>query len=128
LDLYLNILLVVLTIIINVLLIPVYGIEGAAMATATSLFIYNFLKLLVVKVKINVQPFSFNTYKVIALACIVYFLVPVIPLDFSNDFFSIIIRSIIIVLLYSIPILYFNLSDDITQFVQNTYAKLRYNK
>jgi O-antigen/teichoic acid export membrane protein len=128
LDLYLNILLVVLTIIINVLLIPVYGIEGAAMATATSLFIYNFLKLLVVKVKIKVQPFSFNTYKVIALACIVYFLVPVIPLDFSNDFFSIIIRSIIIVLLYSIPILYFNLSDDITQFVQNTYAKLRYNK
>jgi O-antigen/teichoic acid export membrane protein len=128
LDLYLNILLVILTIFINILLIPLYGIEGAAMATATSLFIYNFLKLLVVKVNINVQPFSFNTFKVIALACIVYFLVPIIPLDFSNDFFSIIIRSIIIVLLYSIPILYFNLSDDITQFVQNTYAKLRYNK
>tara|TARA_Y100000813_G_scaffold177612_1_gene144217 strand:- start:1381 stop:2850 length:1470 start_codon:yes stop_codon:yes gene_type:complete len=128
LDLYLNILLVILTLFINVLLIPVYGIEGAAMATATSIFIYNFLKLLIVNYKINVHPFSFNTLKVIGLIFYVYFLIAIIPLDFSNDFISILIRSLLIFLFYFTPILYFNLSDDITQFLIGTYKKFRKNK
>ncbi|MDB4126673.1 oligosaccharide flippase family protein, partial [Flavobacteriales bacterium] len=60
-DLYTNLLLVVITLISNYLLIPKYGINGAAMATAFSVLLFNLIRLILIKLKMNLQPFSLKT-------------------------------------------------------------------
>ena len=45
-DLYTSVLLAIITVIANLLLIPRFGIDGAAMATAISIFLFNLTRLL----------------------------------------------------------------------------------
>ncbi|MFC6765373.1 flippase [Natrinema soli] len=50
-------------IILNVTLIPIYGISGAAFATGVGYFVYNVIELGVVYHSIGTHPFSLNTVK-----------------------------------------------------------------
>ena len=47
-----------LTIGINYMLIPIYGIDGAAMATAMSVFVFYSIKTLFVYFKMKMHPFT----------------------------------------------------------------------
>ena len=57
-DLVINVILIVLTLITNVIFIPIYGMEGAALATAVSVIIYNMLKWFLLKYWYGFQPFT----------------------------------------------------------------------
>lgn len=57
-DLYSILILLVLTVVSNLLLIPSYGVNGAAMATCLSLLVYNLFKTVYVQVKLGLQPFN----------------------------------------------------------------------
>ncbi|MEX0594456.1 MAG: polysaccharide biosynthesis C-terminal domain-containing protein [Balneolaceae bacterium] len=57
-DLLFNGLLVILTFFTNWMLIPRFGVEGAAVATTLSLLIYNTLKYLFVKYRLHLSPFT----------------------------------------------------------------------
>ncbi|HRE96048.1 MAG TPA: polysaccharide biosynthesis C-terminal domain-containing protein, partial [Flavobacteriales bacterium] len=57
-NFYFNILLLVITIIANLLLIPYYGITGAAIATAFSLLLYNLMKSIFLYRKYGIQPIT----------------------------------------------------------------------
>lgn len=50
---------------LNYLLIPVYGIEGAAMASVVVMFLFNLVKYLFLKIKLGFDPFSLETVKII---------------------------------------------------------------
>ena len=58
-----GLLLVFMMIGLNMLLIPMYGINGAAWATLISIVIYNAIKLLFVIKKMDLYPFTVNTLK-----------------------------------------------------------------
>jgi O-antigen/teichoic acid export membrane protein len=77
-DLLFTAFLVVLTIITNNYLIPPYGMMGAAFATASSIVVYNVVKYFFVWNRLDMQPFTMETTKilgsVIAIALISYFL------------------------------------------------------
>jgi O-antigen/teichoic acid export membrane protein len=66
-SLYLMAFLAVLAIVSNRIFIPIYGVNGAAFATALSLFIYNLLMLIFVWRKFHLQPFQFNTLKLVGV-------------------------------------------------------------
>ncbi|MGB1309367.1 MAG: lipopolysaccharide biosynthesis protein, partial [Oceanihabitans sp.] len=53
--------------ILNYLLIPIYKIKGAAIASFIALVLYSILKLWYVYIKFNMQPFTKNTLAVILL-------------------------------------------------------------
>ena len=57
-DLYTNLFLLIVTIITNIILIPIYGIDGAAMATAISLLLFNFIRVILIYVKMKIHPCS----------------------------------------------------------------------
>ncbi len=69
----------VLTIFLNLWLIPKIGIVGAAVATCFSVFFYNFLTLILVWVKFKLQPFSGKTLLTIGGAVGIYFLFSFLP-------------------------------------------------
>ena len=120
-DLYTNLFLVVATFLTNYLLIPssspladfgIVGINGAAMATAISILLFNILKLTIIKIKMDLQPFSMNTLKTLFFLFLVYYIVLYLPLT-NIPLFDLFYRSVIICLLFIPLVLYFKLSEDL---------------
>lgn len=65
--LFFGILLAILAIGLNIWLIPKLGVDGAALATVISIFIYNATKLIFVYIKFDMSPFTSNTVKTLSL-------------------------------------------------------------
>lgn len=126
-DLYTNLMLVALTIITNLLLIPPYGIFGAAIATAISVFIYNFVKFLFVWHKFDMQPFRMSAVWVILVAAATLLISETMPY-MGNFYADVIIRSGLIAVLYTGVILLFNLSDDVRTLLMNILNRIKPNR
>lgn len=123
-DLYTNIFLVIITISTNYLLIPVYGILGAALATAFSIFLYNAVKMCFVWYTFSMQPFQWSSLWVLVIAASCLLLSFQIPY-LSNFFVDLTVRSLGITLLFLSAILTFNLSQDVQSLYGNTISELR---
>lgn len=113
-DLVTNILLVGLTIITNLLLIPIYGLDGAAWATFITITVYNLVKFVYIWIKMGIQPFEVPILKAL-IAGVVAFLVSLLLPTLSNVWVDLIIRSLIISLVYGIIVLKWTISDDINR-------------
>ena len=55
---------------VNYWLIPIFGIEGAAMGSAAVMLIFNLIKYVYLKVKIQLDPFSLETAKIISVGLV----------------------------------------------------------
>lgn len=120
--LLMGVLLAGLTILLNMWLIPAFGIEGAAYATFIAVFLYNLAKLLFVRWKFSLVPWSSNTLRLLILmtCCgLIFFWIrfPFHPL------LNIGIKSILLSLAFTGSVLYFNLSEDITGFFTRFFKK-----
>ena len=67
--------LAILTIGLNLFLIPIFGMIGAAYASLISITFYNLLKHIFIKYKMKISPFSINSIKTILVGIFVYFAV-----------------------------------------------------
>ncbi|WP_191859462.1 lipopolysaccharide biosynthesis protein [Hanstruepera ponticola] len=111
--LLLGVLLAILTITLNIIFIPIYGINGAAFATFIAVFLYNSAKIWFVNYKFKMLPFSVNTSKVLMLIIVslgvFYFW------DFSfHPIINIALKSILIGVFYGAIVYVLNFSDEIT--------------
>lgn len=119
---FLGIFLAVLTIVLNFVFIPKFGINGAALATFLAISIYNVFKLWFVYVKFKVQPITFKTLLIIGLivssVLIFYFW------EFKfHSVINIVLKSGLITLWYLAFILKLNISDDISLFFKKIWAR-----
>src|SRR5690606_7632260 len=78
-TLYLTLLLAVVNIVANLYFIPRYGLTGAAMATCLSLFLYNVVKLVFIRVKMGLQPFTMRLIPVLTFAAAAWLLARWVP-------------------------------------------------
>jgi len=121
-DLYTNVILVFITIATNYILIPIHGINGAAIATAISLLLFNLFRLILIKVKMDMQPFSKETVFTILVLLAVY-------LIFNNMYlallplFAIVVKSSLALLIYIILVIKLKLSEDISGFVNDLKSR-----
>ena len=121
-DLYTNVILVFITIATNYILIPIHGINGAAIATAISLLLFNLFRLIFIKVKMDMQPFSKETVFTILVLLAVY-------LIFNNMYlallplFAIVVKSSLALLIYIILVIKLKLSEDISGFVNDLKSR-----
>ena len=104
----------VILIISNLLLIPKYGIVGAAIASLISKFIFNLIKYLFLYHKFGLQPFTSKTLLLYLIGAFAYGVSLLLP-EQSNYIVDIFIRSSIILVVFSIPVYFFNISEDINQ-------------
>lgn len=109
-----GVVLAVLAIILNFIFIPIYGINGSAIATFLAIATYNTIKVAFVKVKFDIQPYSLSSLKLCVLISILisvfYFW------DFSfNPFVNIGLKSLLIMIVYFALILKLNISEDISK-------------
>lgn len=118
----LGIFLAVTTIVLNMLLIPKYGIYGAAIATTFSLILYSALKISLVKIKFKMHPFTKGTYKTFLLIFVIY--TTCFFWDFNmHPVVNIAIKSAVITVVYFSVILKWDLSIDVSNMIKNSYKR-----
>jgi len=103
-----------ISVISSVLLIPPFGIIGAAIATSITYIITNAAKFLFIKIKFGMNCFGIKHLTVLFIAILLVLLGNVLP-GFGNWIISFIFKSSIISLLYVALIWKLNISEDITK-------------
>lgn len=121
-DLYINIFLIIVTVITNIIFIPLYGIKGAAIATTISIFIHNIIKLIAVYHFFKIHPFQLSSIKLLFIGLLTIFILNQISFDFiSLIWLKILIRSTVISSVYVVPVIYFNISEDLSEILQRNH-------
>ncbi|MEX0597596.1 MAG: oligosaccharide flippase family protein [Candidatus Paceibacterota bacterium] len=113
-DLISMIFLVIVSIILNYILIPMYGIAGAATATAISLFLYNLIKGIYVWIKIKMQPLTPKILIVIVVSILLLWGSLQVG-RIGNLYVDILVRSSVIAVIYSTAIIMFNVSEEVNK-------------
>ncbi len=107
----------ILIVISNAIMIPLWGIIGAAAASFTAGFCFNLLKYLFLLKRYKFQPFNYRYLLVIICALISYYIAYLLPKQ-DSFIIDIIIRGAIVSLIYIALSLAFRISKDL-----NAYAK-----
>ncbi|MGY3794543.1 oligosaccharide flippase family protein [Aquimarina sp. 433] len=117
LILYIGIAMAVIAFVLNWLLIPVYGVVGAAIATSMAVFCYNTAKVFLVNIKFKMQPFSKKTFLIVIM--ILAFVYGFYFWDFTfHPVVNIGLKSTLIGGVY-VGVLYFlRVSDDINDIIK----------
>lgn len=119
-----NIALLVSAVLLNIWLIPLYGLEGAAMATLSSFLIGNTLKVVYLWVKMRMLPFNREFFIVLALLIIGVVLGYVLP-DSSFSLVTIVYKSAIVGALLGFTIYKLNLSEEINGIINKQLARFK---
>lgn len=98
-NILLILILAALIVISNNLLIPRYGIEGAAWGAAFALVAFNSTKYIFIYIRYKIQPFDISTGKVLAIA-LVTLLINSLILKIENTILDIIFRSGLVTLIF----------------------------
>ena len=131
-DLYANLFLLAVTFLSNYLFIPdssplkelgIVGINGAAFATALSIFLFNFIKFVFIYVKVKLHPFDIKTLYSILLLLFVYYVVDSLCLDF-NPYLNILLNSSISLIIFVPILLYSKLSLELLSIYNNFKNRL----
>jgi O-antigen/teichoic acid export membrane protein len=115
-NFYISCVLVIIVIILNMVLIPKWGIYGAAWSSVLALFIFNLIKWQFMRVKMQIQPFSMNTLKVLACGAVVIGIGYYLPF-MLNPYIDTLIRTCVIIVLYGGLILYTSPSEDLKKYL-----------
>lgn len=116
--------LAVVVVVSNYLLIPRFGIEGAAYGTIFALFLYNFIKFMFIYLQFRMQPFTAGTLKVVMIAAftgIVSYLVPRI----EHVVADILVRSAVITSLYGGLVLLTSTSEEVNRLFGDALRRFR---
>ena len=136
---YLIIALAVLTVTLNIVFIPAFGIVGAAMATAISILVYLAIKMWIVWKKFNSHPFNRNMLNAVilffivgAISFVLNFAVQVISPSSINPFnikiiasIKILFKSTIITALFIFIYKKFNISQEFNNLIENIYSRIK---
>jgi O-antigen/teichoic acid export membrane protein len=115
-NFYISLVLVGLIFVFNRLLIPMYGVYGAALGTTLALVCFNIAKFIFLWNKMRLQPFSRGSIWVIVAGVVAGVVGYWLPFLF-NPFADVAVRSGVILLLYGVLLIVFKPSEDLNHFL-----------
>lgn len=113
----------VLVIVLNILLIPPYGIEGAAIASLMAMIMYNLIKYWYIKVRLKFSPFSKELLIILLVGTIVLALTHYFIPKLEPVILDIFIRSTVVTLLYITAVYFLHLAPDVEDMVLSRFKK-----
>lgn len=108
--------LAVVALLLQMWLIPVFGIEGAALATAGSYMFYNLVLYYFVWKNFNLQPFDSDNLKIVVLIAGLYIFNYLLP-AMENRYMDIAYRSVIISILYFVAVYAMKVVEEYHQYL-----------
>lgn len=119
-NLYLTVVMAILNVLLNYLLIPLIGLEGAALSSCLSLVIFNIAKYFYVWHTLRLQPFTSKTGLLLLIltgAFLAGWYLPALPHPIAD----IIVRSAVITAIVAIGVLWLNVSEE----ASSLYLKIK---
>jgi O-antigen/teichoic acid export membrane protein len=113
---YLSLTMALTVILLNRWLISLIGINGAALATLMVVLMYSFIKIIYIKRKLKIQPFSVNTIKVLLLVIAIFLIFNFWNFNF-NPIINIVLKCVLIGVPYLFIIKKLHISKDINSLV-----------
>ena len=101
-------------VVLNKIFIEMMGIQGAAMATLIVVAIFSMLKILYVKLKMKIQPFTSKTLILLGLIGLLYLVFGFIALPF-HPLLNIVIKSSLLIAVFGFIVVRIKLSPDLNQ-------------
>lgn len=124
-DFLSGVILLLLIIPLNIWLVKEYGIMGAAWSNMASYIVYNTIRIVFLKRKFNLQPFTAQTVKTIAHNIACFALIWILFRQLTG-WTGIISRSLAYVSLFGFSAYYLRLSPDIAPVVESLKYRLRF--
>lgn len=118
-----GVILTVLTISLNMIFIPMFGINGSAFATFLAVAVYNTIKIYFVKRKFDMMPFTSDTGKVSLLIILMVVLFYFWEFPF-HPLVNIALKSAAITVVYVIMIFKMQVSEDISAILRK-YLRIK---
>jgi O-antigen/teichoic acid export membrane protein len=123
--LFLGLMLVFVTLILNMIFIPLYGIIGSAFATLLSITMYSLAKLMFVVKRMYLYPFTIKTVHSIAITFVLFVLFYFWQFPF-HPIISIGLKSILVTVLYVYLNYKFVISIEINRFLDSIFKQLKF--
>jgi len=121
-TLYLTLFLAVINVIANFVFIPLYGLPGAALATCLSMFAFNVVKLVFIKMKFGFYPFTPRIIIVLFFGAAAWVISDILP-ETGSNFFNLMYKGALFITLFGGAIWRFHISPDINHWVQLGWNK-----
>lgn len=121
-DIYFTIFLIAAVYGLNLVLIPWYGIAGAAISTSVALVVYNFGRLIFVWATFKIHPFEKNQFVLIGIALITFTIGELCGNLSANKWIQACIDTGIFGVVFLFPIYRFNLEPNSVDYVNKGMA------
>ena len=122
--LFLGLMLVLVTFVLNIVFIPLYGIIGSAFATLLSITLYSVAKLMFVVKRMHLYPFTTQTLYSISITVVLFVLFYFWQFPF-HPIIGIGLKSILVTVLYVYLNYKFVISAEINRFLDDIFKKLK---
>jgi len=126
-DFYTSAAFISVNVVLDFVLIKIFGVIGAAYGSGIALVFYNFARFFYLWKFYGLQPFSSKTLATLAIGAIAFFAAYFIPYT-KNIFLDIAVRTITFGLLFAVPVLYFRISEDINVLFQTAIRQFGNSK
>ncbi|MEK7257934.1 MAG: polysaccharide biosynthesis C-terminal domain-containing protein [Bacteroidota bacterium] len=122
-NFYLTIFLGVFNLAANLLLIPIYKLNGAALAALLSVTAYNLLKFFVLRWKMRIQPFSVRMVLAVSAAGVAWLAVSWLP-EFDSAFLGVLVKSPVALAIFGGLVLGLKISPEVNGLASNLWSKI----
>lgn len=126
-DLFTNMLFVILSVILNYFLTRSFGISGTAVGSVVAILLYNSVRFLFIRQIYKLQPFSWRNGLVLIITTVTTGILWLIP-NYGNAWILIPLKLLVFGGIYATTIIRLNISDDISDLYKQIITRFRGNK
>jgi O-antigen/teichoic acid export membrane protein len=117
-DIYFTLFLIVAVFVLNLIMIPIWGITGAAISTSIAMIVYNIGRIIFVWKAYKIHPFHKNQLVVIALGICAIIAGELTSELIDNKWLQFIFESVLAFIIFFLPIYLFSLEPELKNYVQ----------
>ncbi|WP_343605621.1 polysaccharide biosynthesis C-terminal domain-containing protein [Fluviicola sp.] len=124
-DLIFTVFLIIAVLVLNMVMIPVWGIVGAAISTSIALVVYNVGRLIFVWVVYKLHPFHRNQFVIIGLSVITLLVGHFTQGLINNKWIQFLVESTVVSVVFLVPIYVFSLETETINYIKKAFAFIR---
>jgi O-antigen/teichoic acid export membrane protein len=124
-DIYFTLFLIIAVVLLNLLFIPWWGGVGAAISTTIAIVIYNLGRVFMIWKLYQIHPFTLQQFQIIGLGLVTLLCGYFIDLMVVNRWIQLIFQSIVLVLVFVLPVYYYKLQPELVTYVNNGVGFIR---
>jgi O-antigen/teichoic acid export membrane protein len=115
-----------LTVILNILFIPVLGIKGAALAAMVSMLVFNIMKFIYINYRFDIQPYRNSHIRILLIGVIAYIITALFTYP-EHLILNVVLKSSLFSLLFVILNYISGTSGDFNDLIEKYIPSLRKN-